>query len=180
MMKNNLIFAPRPASRQGGKRKKTNLFIKILLIIALVILQMSLFSKFSFFSSIPNIIFLLSLTFLLRGFVRDSFLVGILGGLFLDLSSPLRFGIYTLFLAVNLLFIYFVVLKNIPEQPAIIIIFGIFLACFLFLNLMVALLGRFTPNWQLLVDAGLNALWGVIIYSILRKTLTGREETKLI
>lgn len=156
---------------------KKNL-IKILGILILVVLQLSLFSKFSFFASYPNLIYILSIALLLRGFFQDSLLVAILGGFFLDLASPLRFGIYTLILVGVLFVINYLILKNIPA-PNSFLIFLIFMGIFLLVNFVIFLIVRAAPDWQIIIDAAVNSLWGILVYFILGKAIKPKEEIKL-
>lgn len=156
---------------------KKNL-LKILLIILLVIFQMSLFSKFSILDVIPNVIFILSVIFVFKGLTSEGFLVATFGGFLLDLSSPFRFGVYTLILLAMILCIQFILLKNIPE-PNPWMIFLSFIGVFLLLNLIIFGLSRITPSWQLVIDTLINSLWGIIIYLIVEKMLKPKERLEL-
>ncbi|HLB95597.1 MAG TPA: hypothetical protein VJK26_01685 [Patescibacteria group bacterium] len=153
--------------------------IKILAILLLVILQLSFFSKWSFFSVIPNLIYLVSLVLLLRGFFQDALLVASLGGLFLDLASPLRFGIYTLLLLAVLLLLNFVILKAVPP-PNIGWIYFFLVMIFLFLNLIIFLYARIPPGPQIIYDALINGFWGIIVYFLTGRFLKPQEEIRLV
>lgn len=152
---------------------KKNIF-KILGILLLVILQLSLFSKFSIFSFGPNLIFILSIVLILRGFLQDSLLVAVLGGFLLDMASPFRFGFYTFLLIVILLFLNFVVLKNLPALNPLLLIL-IFVGIFIFIDLVICLLTRSLPSWQIFLDVAINCLWGLVIYYILDKFIKQEE-----
>lgn len=151
---------------------------KILGILIIVILQLALFSKFSILESFPNLIFIISIVLLLRDDLQDSFLVAVLGGLLLDLASPLRFGAYTILLVGILLFVYFVILKSMPV-PNLFLIYLLFMGIFLFVNLVIFLIIGAVPNWQIVFDALINSLWGILIYLFLGRIIKPKEEIKM-
>lgn len=151
--------------------------IKIFGILILAILQLTLLSKFSIFNSIPSLIFILSIALMLRGFIKDSILVAILGGLMVDLASPLRFGVYTLLLISVLFFTNFVIIRSMPV-PNLILIYFLFVGFFIFINFIIFLIIQATPSWQILADATINGLWAIIVYLILIKATKQSEEVK--
>lgn len=157
---------------------KNNL-LKILGILILAYLQIALFSKFSVFSSLPNLIFILAIVLVSKGFFRDGLLVAIFGGILLDLASPGRFGIFTLYLIVVVYLLQFVLLKVIPEQTPF-WVFGLFLAIFLVFNLMMFIFFRLSPDWFLAIDAFINASWLLGFYLVFDKIYKPREEIKFI
>lgn len=148
--------------------------LKILTIFILILFQLSLLNKLTIFSFVPNLIFVLSIVLLLRGFLSDSLLVGSLGGLFLDLTSPLRFGFYSVVLITILLGINLLVLKNTPTVN-VISIFLIVLGAFIIADLAIFLITKTLPSWQILLDGFLNGLLGVAVFLILEK-LVRKEE----
>lgn len=152
--------------------------IKILGILLLVILQLSFFSKLEILGTLPNLIYLVSISLVLLGFFGDSLLVAVFGGLLLDLASPLRFGIYTLLIILTIFFLDRIVLKNIPGLNWL-LIFLIYLTTFLGLNLVIFLIIETMPNWQIIIDAVVNSFWGIIIYLILIKFIKHKEEIKM-
>lgn len=154
---------------------KKNL-IKVLGILLLIILQFTFFSKLSILTFVPNLIFVISIVLLLRGFLSDSLLVAVFGGLFLDLASSFRFGFYTLIIILILLFLNFVILKNLPTLN-LFLIFLIIFAIFIFIDLLMCLISHTMPTWQMFVDGLVNGLWGIVVYFILEK-FTKQEEIK--
>lgn len=154
-------------------------FIKIIGVFIVVILQLTIFSKISIFESIPNLIIILSVALVIRGLLRDSLLVAIAGGLLLDIASPLRFGLYTILTIVIILFIHYVVLKNIPA-PNQLLIFIFYMAIFLVINLIIAAIIGAIPYWQMLIDSIVNGLWGIVVYLILAKIIQSKEEYKFV
>lgn len=152
---------------------KKNIF-KIIGILILVILQLSLFSKFSYFGFTPNLIFILSLILVFRGFFADSLLVAVIGGFTLDLISPFRFGLYTLMLLGILIFINFMVLKNIPSlNPTL--IFIITFIIFIIIDLILSLTTRTLPHWHIVIDGAINCLWSMVIYFLVEKFIRQEE-----
>lgn len=154
---------------------KKNL-IKVLGILLLIILQFTFFSKLSVLTFVPNLVFVISIVLLLRGFLSDSLLVAVLGGLFLDLTSSFRFGFYTFVIILILLFLNFIILKNIPTLN-LFLIFLIIFVIFISIDLVMCLIFYTMPAWQMIVDGIVNGLWGIIVYFILEK-FTKQEEIK--
>lgn len=149
---------------------------KIFLILILVILQVSIFEKLSFFEVIPNIILALAVSLLFLGFFNDALLVGGIGGLFFDLTSRFYFGINTLFFICVLLVIQFYVLKVFPT-PKTYTSFFVFLIIFLSYEVTIFVIQKTFPGWQLIVSATINSLWAIIFYYIVKKLLYYQDET---
>lgn len=149
-------------------------FLKILTIVLLVVVQLAFLSKISFFTFMPNFIFLISLVLLFRGLIGDSFLVATVGGLLLDLASPFRFGFYTLIFISILLFCHFVILKNMPTLSPL-LVFGLCWAIFILIDLIICWMVHLWPTWQIVIDSTLNGLCGLLIYFFFEK-FTKKEE----
>lgn len=152
---------------------------KILGILILVILQLSFIAKFSIFGAVPNLILILAITLVLRGHEQEGFLVAGLGGLFIDLASLQRFGIYTLIFLLLVFVINFYLLKAVP-LPNLFISFLIFVGSFIFLDLIIFLSLKIGLSWQILIDAFINGLWGILIYVLVQRMIKPREEIQLI
>jgi hypothetical protein len=84
---------------------------KIILILLLVICQVTLIPHLQIFGAWPNLILILALVLTVAGLNENALLVASLGGLFLDLASPLIFGFYTLVLIIFTLSTSFLVKK---------------------------------------------------------------------
>jgi hypothetical protein len=153
--------------------------VKIMVITLLAILQFALFSKLTLFGVFPNIIIILAIALLFRGHFQDSFLVAAIGGLMMDIISPLRFGIYTFLIIVILLLINFVILKFLPT-PNLIASFFIFAGAFLFIDLSLALFTLLWPGWSLAIDAIINGFWGALIYWLLGKISYPENEIRVV
>lgn len=70
--------------------------LRVLGIILLGITQVTLMPYLSIYGAWPNLILLLALVLIFLNYIPEAYLVASLGGLILDLGSPLFFGFYTL------------------------------------------------------------------------------------
>ena len=110
------------------------LLLKIFAILVLAIFQLALISKLTIWGAIPNLILILAITLVIKNRFFDATLVALVGGIILDLASPLRFGIYLFLFLLTLCLINFWLLRTIPA-PNNLIVFFIFVGAFLFLDL---------------------------------------------
>lgn len=149
--------------------------IKIFGILILVILQLSIFTKISFLNTIPNLIIILSIVLVFRGLLRDGLLVAIIGGIILDVYSPLHFGLFTILAFTTCIIVNYIILKNIPA-PNLLLILLFFICLFLIINLIIILVTGLLPGWQILVDSVVNAFWGILVYFIAGKIIKPKEE----
>lgn len=154
------------------------LSLKILAIIFLFIFQITFFNKLIIFGSIPNLILILSVALLLRNRFNDALLVAVVGGLLLDLVSPIYFGIYTLLFLAILFVLHFSILKVVPVL-SIFWIYVIFLGAFLILDLFILLFTKTWPSWVTIANVSINGLWGILAYYILGYFLKTTEEIKI-
>lgn len=154
------------------------IILKVIAFVLLVIFQLVIVSKFSIWGTIPNFLLIIAISFMFRGQSYNGFLLAGISGLLLDLASPLRFGAYTLFFMGVLLIINFYVLKIFPV-PSLGTSFLIFVASLLLVDLGLFLFMGHLPFWQILPQAIINGLWGVLIYWILGKVIPIREEIKI-
>lgn len=155
-----------------------NIF-KILVILMLALIQISLVSRISLGGIFPNLILISAICLIFRGRYQWGFWLAALGGLFLDLSLSLHFGVYTfIFLAVAAI-IYFYILEIFPT-PNLMVSFLIFLGSFLFLDVLICLIINDWSLPQILKDIVINSLWGVLIYFLSQKLLKNKEEIQLI
>jgi hypothetical protein len=152
--------------------------LKITGILLLVIIQLSLFDKFSFFGSVPNFIIIFAISLTLKGKWQDAILLGLIGGLLLDLASPLKFGIYMLLILLAITLINFLILRSLPT-PKLLMSFFIMTGSFLMINLLISLLTFTWLGWTALIDAVINGLWGVVAYWALNKFIKTENEIKI-
>ncbi len=149
--------------------------LKILAILLLAFVQFFLVSKISVLGVIPNLILILAIVLVLNNRFSDAILVALVGGLILDLGSPLRFGLYTFFFLAILLIIYFIILRSIPS-PNNLTAFLIFSASFLFLDLGIFLSLGVWPSWPVLVWAIISGFWGLLFFVLLSPKIITNEE----
>lgn len=154
------------------------IILKIIAIIFLSLLQLAIFSKFSIFGAIPNLILIIAITLTFRGRFQDGFLVAGLGGMLLDLASPLRFGTYTLLFLIVLFLIHFFLLKVFPT-PNLSTSFLIFTGSFIFVDLGIFLFIKTLPALEILPQALIGGLWGVLIYYLSWNIIKPKEEIKI-
>ena len=151
---------------------------KILTVCLLVIFQIAFLTKLNFFGVVPNLILILAISLIIKGFFQEGLLVAGIGGLSLDLASPLRFGLYSfLFLAI-ILVLYWLVLKILPS-PGIFSLFLIFFGSFLFLETMTFVLLMRLPPLIIFPQAAIGGLWGMLIWEVLRPITKTPEEIKI-
>lgn len=154
------------------------ILLKIFAVFCLVIFQIAVMTKLTIWGTIPNLIILLAIAMVFRGRFQDGILLAGVGGLLLDLASPIRFGAYTMLFLAAIGIIHFYVLKIFPT-PSLMVSFLIFAASILLIDLTLFLLLRNIPYWQLLPQAIFGGLWGIFIYWLVEKIIKPKEEIKL-
>lgn len=154
------------------------LSLKILAIIFLFIFQITIFNKLVIFGSVPNLIFILSIAFLLKNRFNDALIVAIGGGLLLDLVSPLSFGVYTILFLGILFILNFVILRMLPA-PNLLWLYIIFSGAFLLIDLLILLFVRVWPSWMIVGNVLINGLWGILVYLFLVRLVKPMEEIKI-
>lgn len=152
--------------------------LKILVIFALVIFQVAVLTKLSFLGVIPNMVLIVAISLILKGRFYDGFMVAGLGGILLDFLSPLRFGIYTFFFTFILILIYYFCLK-ISLTPNLLVVFFIFFASFLIINLGLLLVMKVWPSWENLLYSLVEGFWGILVYLIIQNIIKSREEIRI-
>ena len=154
------------------------LSLKILAIVFLFIFQIAFFNKLTIWGSLPNIILILSLAFLLRNRFSDSLLIAVVGGLLLDLVSPLRFGVYILLFLSILFLLRFLILRMLPT-PNLFWLYLIFCGAFFMMDLFILLFLRIWPSWMTAANIFINGLWGILIYLGVSHLMKVTEEFKI-
>jgi len=152
--------------------------IKIIAIVVLAIFQLALITKITILGSIPDLILILAVALVFKNRFQNAILVAAVGGIVLDLVSPLRFGVFTLIFLIIILMINYLLLKTIPS-PNNLMAFFIFLGSFLFLDLVIFLAIRVWPSWQILLSSSIEALWAVLILYLISGEISKEEEIKL-
>ena len=152
------------------------IFINILLIFLAAILQISLFPKISIFSALPNLIFLATMILIFTNREDEALIWAGLGGILLDLFSPVRFGIF-LFPLLVIYFLTSILVKRIFTDPNLIIAASFFFLGSIFFDILWIFIN---PQWQIiLINAIYNTIVGIIIYWLLRERLKPKEFVKI-
>lgn len=153
-----------------------NLFL-IFSAVLLAVWQLTVSTKLAAFSVIPNFVVIVSLLLLWRGFSKESLFVVLVGGLFLDLASPMRFGLYTFLLFLAMMTVYLFILPVLPSLN-IFWLGLVFLGVFLLMDLVFFLMAHL-PLWQIFPDVLINSVWGLLIFVLTSHLFKRREEIHL-
>lgn len=147
-------------------------FINLLLIIVAVILQISLVKEFSIYFGSINLILIVMLSLVFANRPTEALWWAGLGGIALDLISPVRFGLYTL----SLLVIYYAInslIRKVFTDPNIIVVI---IALFISSILLDAVWLLVNPIWYvLLINAIYNTVVGSVFYFLCQDRLRPRE-----
>lgn len=150
--------------------------INLLFIILAAILQITFIPELTIFSGIFNLIFLIMLMFVFASRPSEALWWAGLGGIVLDLLSPVKFGFYTLSLLVICLLTNYLV-ERIFTDPNIFVASGFFFGGSLILNLFWLTVN---PSWQaFFISAIYNTVVGTIIYGVIKIYQTPREAIKI-
>lgn len=153
--------------------------IKVLSIIVLAFLQVTLMPYFGFQNIWPNLILLFAIVLMFLDFEVEGFLVACVGGLILDLMSPLFFGVNSAIL-ISFVIITKLLLTKFLTDPNIIII-GIFLGLVAFSNdLLIMLLVRNFIWLPVLANAFYSAILGLLIYRFFERWFKNQPIIKMI
>jgi len=155
------------------------IILKILIILLLAIFQISLMTKFLIWGAMPNLILIFAIALVIKNRFYDALLVGFLGGFCLDLASSLWFGSYVFSFSAILIMLNFLLLKTLPP-PNHFIVFLIYFASFLFLELLTFLFIGLWPSWFILIGVLINSLWAISIYILIQSKLIAKEEIQLV
>lgn len=152
---------------------------QVLLIILLFILQITLLNKFSFFNAVPNLILIVSICLVLKQNLDLSIFIAGVGGLLLDLVSPIYFGFYTITYLLIILILNYFILK-ISQSPNRFIIYLIFVIVSIFIDSSLLVFTKILPNWHLLLSGLINGIFGITIYLLIEKISPQEEEINII
>ena len=143
--------------------KQVKTILKFLAIILLAIVQLTLLPLFAIHGVWPNLILILSLVLVLFNDDTDAFLTASLGGLILDLGSPLFFG-FNIILNILLVFLIRFMLKKFLTETTF-FVFGlvVFLAIIIFDTIISVVTHQF--SWiNLLINGGYSLIIAIIVY----------------
>lgn len=139
-----------------------NIF-KIVVIIILAVLQLTLMPYLGFQDIWPNLILLAALALMILDFDIESLLVASVGGIILDLTSPLVFGVNTAILVVIVLVVKLLMTKYFTEPNIIILTFFFGLAAII-ADCMVMLLTQNFIWLPVMVNGLYSAIIGLLLY----------------
>lgn len=144
----------------------------------IAIVQLAIIAKLSIFGVVPNLIMIIAIGLMLRGRSYEAFLIALLGGMILDLGSPLSFGLLTLVYLAVLFLVYLLINKTslIPNNLFSLIVFS---SSFLAINTIISFVYSRSLSLGILYDSLINALWGFLVLFILQKLIKVEEKIEL-
>lgn len=153
--------------------------IKILAILILAILQLTFVPLFGIQNAWPDLIMLVVLVLMFLEFDLESLLVAALGGLILDLASPLIFGYHVMILVIFAVFTKLLLSRFLTEPNTFII--SLFLGlCAILNDFIIMLVGRDFPWTSLLINGFYSALVGFLLYRLGEYWLKKQPLTKMV
>jgi len=151
-------------------------FILILTIIMAVILQISVIPNFSIYNVFPNIVLIVMLGLLYVRRTNEALWWMGLGGILLDLVSPVRFGVYTLSFMIIFALNYYLI-EYIFTDPSILLAGALIFISSLISNIIFLLLTHYYS--QIFTEAIYTSFVGCILYWIIRYYYKPKEEVKI-
>lgn len=147
----------------------------LLLIILIFVIQIAIVPNITISSAFPNIL-LISAVVLLLNFEFDKALIWAgIGGIMMDIYSPLHFGVYTFGFLIIWFIANFIFKRYISEQLFPIVIVSFFIA-----YLLVEFIPFITKNGSYMIyfsSAVYTAILGTIIYYLLTHKFEKRQST---
>lgn len=138
-----------------------------------VIIQVSIIPNLSIGGSFPNLVLIGSLILLFSNRQVEALWWTGAGGLFLDVFSPLRYGINTLLL-IGIYFLIKIVINRFLTQPLTIVIAGSFFVCSVLMDLIPFFLSN--GDWVILIkNASYNTFLGMAVYYLVHDKLKVKE-----
>lgn len=153
--------------------------LKISAIIILAILQITLLPCFGIKNAWPNLILLMALVLMFLEFDLESLLVASVGGLILDLASPLIFGFHAVIFVAFVLFTKLWLSRFLTEPNAFIISLFLGLAA-IFNDLIVILIARNFLWVSLMINGFYSGLIGFLLYRFGEHWFKKQPLTKLV
>lgn len=152
--------------------------LKFLIIIAVAVIQITLMPNLNIYGVWPNLLLILALLLIFFGAEPEAYLTASLGGLILDLASPLAFGFYTLTMVSLTVFVKFLVNKflNEPNVPVIITILSLSI---LFMSTLESLLAHNFILNLILINLLYGLFIGIIFYRVLSFWVDNQQKIKV-
>lgn len=155
-----------------------NKFLKFFIYAIVGVLQLTLMPILQIKGLTANIVFLGVIIFAIIDLEDDAFYLAVIGGLILDLVSPVFFGFYTTTLVVFFLLIKYLVQKVLPEINFLLIFAATFILAIIFGFLENLALMRWL-NLSILIYASYSACLGLIFFLYLQRKITRNQVIKL-
>lgn len=148
----------------------------IILIILIVVLQTSFVPEMKIFNIYPNLILLIFLSLIFIDRNDEALWWAGLGGIFLDLTTQIHFGVYTIsMVTIYIIVQYFV--RRVFSDPPIILAAGIFFISSILLNIYFMV---FEFSFLLIImEATHSAVVGCVIYFLVKNYLKSKETFKI-
>jgi len=151
-------------------------FLNILLVTIVVILETTLVPKMAIFGAFPNLVMLVILSLIFINRTRDALWWVLIGGVLLDLFSPVRFGAYTLSFVVIFFLAYYLV-NYVFSEPSVFLAAGIFFISSLILNIIFLMYFHYFGLY--FIEAIYSTFVGCIVYGLIRYYYKQGEEVKI-
>lgn len=152
-------------------------YVNIFIILLAVFFQITILPHLGIFGIYPNLILLGIIILIFIGREQEALWWVLLGGIFLDFFSPVRFGGYT----ISFIIVYFsltLILKYYFAQPSFLNAFWLIVTVSIISGLIFSLL-----TWQfsilIFLEAILNGILGIIGYWFISHYLKVPEEIKI-
>lgn len=152
--------------------------LKILIIISIGITQVTLMPNLSILGIWPNLLLILVIMLVFFNADQEALLSASLGGLILDLSSPIFFGFFTVFLVANFLVIRFVTNRFLDEPNLAVALLVLFLNL-LICDSFISLLNRQFNFGLIIINSFYGIAIGVIFYQLLSIWIDNEQSIKL-
>jgi len=146
-------------------------------IIIIAILQLAVLTKISILGAVPNLILIIAIALMLRNRPHEAFLIALLGGMILDIGSPLKFGVLTIIYLIILVLIYLLINK-VSLIPNYFFTLLVFIGSFLIFNFLVSLFYSGSLHWEIVSDSIINTLWGILGLFLVQRFIKVEEKIK--
>lgn len=152
--------------------------LKISGIIILAILQLTLMPYLGFQNAWPDLIMLTALALVILDFELEGLLVASVGGLILDLSGPMFFGLHSIIL-IGFVLIAKLLLTRFLTEPNMVVA-GIFLGlASIFHDLLIMLLTRNFLWTTALINGFYSAVIGLLLYWLFERWFKKQPTIKM-
>lgn len=155
-----------------------NNYIKILIFVILGISQLTLIPILGIKGIYPNIVLIGAVMLVMMDMEDDALLLAIIGGIILDLSGPLYFGLNVIIIIGIILSFRYIINKFIPVMNVITIAIGVLIATMVNAAVVNLFIGQW-PSITIVLEGLYGLLIGYIIYWQLHKMQNQSFATKI-